>query len=112
MAQVSAERLMTQFEMTTSKDASGSGMCSISPFKNSTFMNPRLPLVLIGEGQHLGSHVESVWIPEPAILRDGSEDHGRRSWQQLRPAPSLIAGFFINLSVSATVFKSSSRVYR
>jgi transposase-like protein len=30
-------RLMTQLEMMTSTELSGSGMCSISPFKNSTF---------------------------------------------------------------------------
>jgi len=33
---------MTQFEMITSTAASGSGMCSISPFKNSTFVTPAL----------------------------------------------------------------------
>src|SRR5207302_6944813 len=39
---LSAERLITQFEMTTSTEASGSGMFSISPFKNSTFATPDL----------------------------------------------------------------------
>ena len=39
---LSAERLITQFEMITSTEASGSGMCSISPLRNSTFVNPDL----------------------------------------------------------------------
>src|SRR2546422_6062842 len=37
---LSAERLITQLEMITSTELSGSGMCSISPFKNSTFSIP------------------------------------------------------------------------
>ena len=37
---LSAARLMTQFEMMTSTEASGSGMCSMSPFRNSTFVTP------------------------------------------------------------------------
>src|SRR5688572_11446497 len=37
---LSAERLMTQLEMTTSTELSGSGMFSISPFRNSTFVTP------------------------------------------------------------------------
>src|SRR5437867_7473985 len=37
---LSAERLITQFEMITFTDASGRGMCSISPFRNSTFATP------------------------------------------------------------------------
>ena len=37
---LSAERLITQLEMMTSTDASGSGMCSISPLRNSTFVSP------------------------------------------------------------------------
>src|SRR3989475_8858274 len=39
---LSAERLTTQFEMITSTDASGRGICSISPFRNSTFTTPAL----------------------------------------------------------------------
>src|SRR5260370_32567512 len=35
-ASLSAERLITQFEMITSTELSGNGMCSISPLKNST----------------------------------------------------------------------------
>src|SRR5919198_770017 len=37
---LSAERLMTQFEMMTSMDSEGSGMFSISPFRNSTLVAP------------------------------------------------------------------------
>ena len=37
---LSAERLITQLEMMTSTEASGSGMFSISPFRNSTFVSP------------------------------------------------------------------------
>src|ERR1041385_586195 len=37
---LSAERLMTQLEMITSIDASGSGIRSISPFRNSTLVTP------------------------------------------------------------------------
>jgi len=36
--------LITQFEMITSTDASGSGTCSISPFRNSTLVAPALRL--------------------------------------------------------------------
>src|SRR5437763_5639790 len=39
---LSAERLITQFEMITSTEASGGGMFSISPFRNSTFVTPAL----------------------------------------------------------------------
>ena len=39
---MSDDRLMTQLEMMTSTDASGSGICSISPFRNSTFVAPAL----------------------------------------------------------------------
>ncbi len=39
---LSAERLITQFEITTSTEFSGSGIFSISPFRNSTFSTPAL----------------------------------------------------------------------
>src|SRR5216684_3155862 len=42
---LSAERLITQFEMMTSTELSGSGICSISPFKNSTLSAPALRLL-------------------------------------------------------------------
>src|SRR5580693_8002210 len=41
---LSPERLMTQFEMMTSTELSGSGMLSISPFRNSTLVRPLLRL--------------------------------------------------------------------
>src|SRR6267143_157351 len=41
---LSAERLITQFEIMTSTELSGSGICSISPFKNSTLSAPALRL--------------------------------------------------------------------
>src|SRR6266849_5242043 len=41
---LSAERLITQFEMMTSTELSGSGICSISPLKNSTLVAPALRL--------------------------------------------------------------------
>ena len=37
-APLSGDRLITQFEMMTSTDASGTGRCSISPNRNSTFV--------------------------------------------------------------------------
>src|SRR6266481_1015178 len=43
-ASLLAERLITQFEMITSTELSGNGMCSISPLKNSTFSAPALRL--------------------------------------------------------------------
>src|SRR5437762_1337330 len=43
-ASLSAERLTTQFEMITSTELSGSGICSISTRKNSTFSAPALRL--------------------------------------------------------------------
>ena len=39
---LSVDRLITQFEMTTSTEQSGSGTRSISPLRNSTFSTPAL----------------------------------------------------------------------
>ena len=39
-AGLSTERLMTQFEMTTSTEAAGSGICSITPLRKWTFVRP------------------------------------------------------------------------
>ena len=39
-AGLSAERLITQLEITTSTESSGSGTSSIVPFRNSTFSTP------------------------------------------------------------------------
>ena len=66
---LSAERLITQLEMITSTELSGRGMCSISPFRNSTFVGARFTLVLIGQGQHLISHVETVSLACRATRR-------------------------------------------
>ena len=41
---LSPDRLITQFEMITSTELSGSGMCSISPLRNSTLARPLLRL--------------------------------------------------------------------
>ena len=41
-ASLSLERLMTQFEMMTSTELSGSGMASMVPLRNSTFVAPAL----------------------------------------------------------------------
>src|ERR1022692_1051999 len=41
---LSAERLITQFDIITSTELSGRGICSISPFRNSTFSAPALRL--------------------------------------------------------------------
>ena len=57
---LSAERLMTQFEMITSTELSGSGMFSISPFRNSTFSTPDLLLIFPRQRQHLVGHVEPI----------------------------------------------------
>src|SRR6266540_3190134 len=39
---LSPDKLITQFEMMTSTELSGSGMCSISPFRNFTLVKPLL----------------------------------------------------------------------
>ena len=51
---------MTQFEMTTSTDSSGSGIRSIVPFMNSTFSTPAARWLRAGELEHLVGHVEPV----------------------------------------------------
>ena len=67
---LSTERLITQFEITTSMELSGSGIFSISPFRNSTFSTPALLLVLPSQRQHLVSHVEAVdFTGRPHLLR-------------------------------------------
>ena len=65
---LSAERLITQLEMMTSTEPSGSGMASISPLRNSTLSTSGLALVLAREGQHLVGHVEAIGLaarPDP-----------------------------------------------
>ena len=51
---------MTQFEMMTSTELSGSGMFSISPFRNSTLVTPRLLLVFARQCQHVVCHVQAI----------------------------------------------------
>ena len=66
---MSAERLITQFEMMTSTELSGSGMCSISPFRNSTLLSPAFCLFSIRQSEHLVRHVETVSLagrPNPS----------------------------------------------
>src|SRR5271165_1609613 len=57
---LSAERLITQFEMITSTELSGSGICSISPLRNLNVGCARFGTVAFGKLQHLVGHVESV----------------------------------------------------
>ena len=71
---LSADRLMTQLEMITSTEASGSGMLSISPLRNSTFSSAGLALVLARERQHLVGHVEPVRLAGRADP-PGGEQH-------------------------------------
>ena len=59
---LSPDRLMTQFEMTTSTDSSGSGIASISPLRNSTFSAPALRAFARASAEHLVGHVESVGL--------------------------------------------------
>ena len=60
---------MTQFEMMTSTESSGSGMFSISPFEELDVRNGRLPLVFTRERQHIVGHVQAVcfagWTDAP-----------------------------------------------
>ncbi len=57
---LSTDRLMTQFEMITSTVLAGSGISSMVPLRNSTFVAPAFRLVRPGEGQHLVSHVQAI----------------------------------------------------
>ena len=61
-ASLSAERLITQLEMITSTESSGSGMCSISPLAGTRRSARRLRLVLSREREHLVGHVEAVGL--------------------------------------------------
>src|SRR5579863_6112212 len=56
---LSAERLMTQLEMMTSTELSGSGIFSISPLKNSAFSIPDF-FWFSRARQHLIGHIEPV----------------------------------------------------
>ena len=57
---------MTQFEMTTSTLASGSGTSSIVPWRNSTFVDAGVGGVATGEVDHLDGGVEPVGEPARA----------------------------------------------
>ena len=52
--------MITQFEMMTSTELSGSGMFSISPFKKLHVFHSGFALILPRQGQHFVSHVEAV----------------------------------------------------
>jgi hypothetical protein len=70
---LSAERLMTQLEMMTSTELSGSGMLSICPFRNSTFVDPGLALVLFRQGEHLVGHVQAIGLARGADAPRGEK---------------------------------------
>ena len=59
---LSAERLMTQFEMMTSTRASGSGMLLDLALQELDVRDAGLPLVLARQGEHLVGHVEAVGL--------------------------------------------------
>ena len=63
---LSAERLMTQFEMTTSTDSSGSGIRSIVPFDELDVLHAGRALVAAGQLEHLVGHVEAVRLARRA----------------------------------------------
>ena len=54
---------MTQLEMMTSTELSGSGIASISPFRNSTLSTPAFRWFSRASDQHLVGHVEAVRLP-------------------------------------------------
>src|SRR5438876_820386 len=66
-ASLSAERLTTQFEMITSTELSGSGICSISPRKNSTFSAPALRLFLFASASISSVMYRLYYLPVAAI---------------------------------------------
>ena len=55
-----SDRLMTQLEITTSTDSSGSGTSSMVPLRNSTFSAPALRFVRVASAEHLVGHVHAV----------------------------------------------------
>ena len=56
----SVDRLITQLEMITSTELSGSGIASIWPRRNSTFCGSGGAGVGPGQVQHLVGHVQAV----------------------------------------------------
>ena len=59
----SVDRLITQLEMITSTEPSGSGIASIWPRRNSAFCAPACARVGPGQVQHLLGHVQAVRLP-------------------------------------------------
>ena len=64
---------MTQLEMMTSTELSGSGMFSISPLRNSTLVDAGLALIFAGEGEHVVGHVEAVGLAGGADAPRGEQ---------------------------------------
>ena len=59
-AALSVERLMTQFEITTSTESAGNGICSIIPLRKCTLVDAGVARVALREGEHLVGHVDAV----------------------------------------------------
>ncbi len=59
-AGLSTDRLMTQFEMTTSTESAGSGICSIYALEKVHVRDLCVAYVLSCERQHLVRHVEAI----------------------------------------------------
>ena len=77
---LSAERLITQFEMITSTELSGRGICSISPLQELDILRARFALVLIGQRQHLVGHIETVSLaggPDPLCRKQNIDAAAR-----------------------------------
>ena len=65
---------MTQLEMITSTESSGSGMSSIVPLRNSTFSTPASRWLRAGQLEHLVGHVEAVGLAGRADPAGGEQD--------------------------------------
>src|SRR5947209_20608076 len=57
---LSAERLMTQLEMTTSTAFAGRGICSISPFEKTYMLYPRFSTVAFCQFKHGIGHIQAI----------------------------------------------------
>jgi len=76
---LSAERLITQFEMMTFTELSGSG-CARSPPSGTRHYSARLLFVLVRQGQHFIRHVETVRLAgRPTRFADSKRLCHRRS---------------------------------
>ena len=71
---LSVERLITQLLMITSTEASGSGMLSISPLRNSTLSTPALRWFVARQSEHLVGHVEAVGLAGGADATSRQQD--------------------------------------